>query len=150
MYEFLVNVLGRYALPAGGLISLVPVMFANWCMKSSLLGRKGGTVSQLLAALLSALTSPFPMRWTWIPFVVAGIALPFLKHRPDPGKDSWSKADLFGSVVLLLMSLVLAVSYLWFGLLSNAHDQRLAGADMIVSALAFIVAWRRWTIISPQ
>ncbi len=150
MYEFLMNVLGRYALPAGGLISLVPIMFANSCIGSSLLGRKGGMVSQLLAALLSTLASPFPKQWIWIPFVVTGIALPFLLRRSDPAKDSWSKADLFGGVVLLLISLVLAVSYLWFGLLSNAEHQRLAAADMIVSALAFLVAWRRWTIISPR
>lgn len=150
MYELLVNVLGRYALPVGGLISLTPIVFANWGVGASLFGRQGGTVVQLLAALVSALASPFPTWLAWIPFAAAGVALPVLLRHPEALKESPSKWNLFGSVVLVFMSLVLAVSYLWFGLLSNAEHQRLAAADMVVSALAFLVAWRRWTIISPQ
>lgn len=150
MYESLAEVVGRYALPAGGLISLIPILFANWCIRSSLLSRKPGLAVQFLAAAASALTSPFPVRWAWVPVVVAGAIQFFMLRRADVAKDFMSRAELFVSIALLFLASALAISYFLLGLLSNAHDQRQAGADMIVSALAFVSAWRRWTIISPR
>jgi hypothetical protein len=149
MYEFIQTIVGRYALPAGGFISLFPVMLANWSIRSSLIGRRSLLALQLAAVAASAVATPFPARWVWIPFVFAGTVL-LLLRRANRTKDFMSDAELFASIALLFMASVLAVTYFWLGLLTNAHDQRQAGADMIVSALAFVVAWRRWTIISPQ